>query len=65
MIGNGELLTGYAQVLGYSEVDSSFKSVMQYNYEKIYTSGDTTPNEVNRNVLEKIQSNTVPSANCQ
>ncbi len=58
-------MTGYAQVLGYSKVDSTFKSVMQYNCEKICTSGDTTPSEVYRNALGRIQNNTVPSANYQ
>lgn len=62
--GSGEFLSGYSQVLGCSAVDDTFKSVMQHNYEAIYSASDITPTQVYLNVMDQIKGNVVLSTNC-
>lgn len=62
--GNGEFLSGYAQILGCTKVDDTFKSVVQHNYEAIYATSDITPFQVYKNVLTQIEGNVILSTNC-
>ncbi|MBF0238906.1 MAG: DUF3015 family protein [SAR324 cluster bacterium] len=63
--GNGEFLFGFAQVLGCGDVTEMFGTVMQKNYEKIYSSEQITPVEMYQNVLQQIRNNDALSGSCR
>ncbi|MGK5093357.1 DUF3015 family protein [Deltaproteobacteria bacterium TL4] len=64
-MGNGEFLTGFAEVLGCGEVMETFGDVMQKNYETIYAFDKITPAEVYQNVIQQIQDNADLSRSCR
>ena len=64
-LGQGEVLAGFANVMGCSSVEQSFGKVMQENYGKIFTSDEVTPMEAYSKILGQIKANKQLASSCQ
>jgi len=62
--GQGEVLAGFAEVMGCAKAEAQFGSVMQSHYGEIFTSAKATPSEMYQQVKLKIKADQGLSNSC-
>jgi len=63
-VGQGEVLNGFAAVMGCGTEQSAFGQIMQARYGEIFTSVDITPVDMYHNVMRQIRADNQLAGSC-